>query len=256
MRIDAQPLHVFPSHAAVSHLHPVPPQGDAAERALEILDGLHRHCIDHLLVKLRQRLRRREARLGQDVRVIEVDRRIKAIARRIVVDHFDIFADRAGLDFLPGDQKCRLVDVDGVHAHGEGRVVGEDAQRATPRRRNIHVDVELQRLGRFLFQIGVGCAKAVNVRSRLRCLRTKTGNARSVLRLFARQDHLVGTVDAIPQPSIIRSKNSGVCVRRLRNARHSDALAPAGGLSCRSQSVCNTRPPAFSSKASLIAGKG
>src|SRR5215467_2040239 len=50
----------------------------------------------------------------------------------------------------------------------------------------------LQRLGELLFQIGVGCAKTVNVSSRLR-LRTKTGNAFSALRPFARQDHLVGT---------------------------------------------------------------
>src|SRR5262249_24720982 len=51
----------------------------------------------------------------------------------------------------------------------------------------------VQRLSKFLFQVGVGCA-AVNVSSRLRCLRTKTGNASSALRPFASQDHLVGTV--------------------------------------------------------------
>src|SRR5262249_2467848 len=50
----------------------------------------------------------------------------------------------------------------------------------------------LQRLGEFLFQIGIGCA--VSVSSRLRCVRTKTGNASSALRPFASQDHLVGTV--------------------------------------------------------------
>src|SRR6266540_5666085 len=42
-------------------------------------------------------------------------------------------------------------------------------------------------------QLGVGCAKAVNASSRLRCLRTKTGNACSALRPFASQGHLVGT---------------------------------------------------------------
>src|SRR5262249_6393955 len=51
----------------------------------------------------------------------------------------------------------------------------------------------LQRLGEFLFQAGVGCANAVNASSRLRCLRTKTGNASLALRPFASQDHLVGT---------------------------------------------------------------
>src|SRR5262245_3339626 len=52
----------------------------------------------------------------------------------------------------------------------------------------------LQRLIELLFQVGVGFAEAVNVSSRLRCLRTKTGNASSTLRPFARQGHLVGTV--------------------------------------------------------------
>src|SRR6516162_4577187 len=56
----------------------------------------------------------------------------------------------------------------------------------------------LQRLGELLFQVGVGCAKAVNVSSRLRCLRTKTGNASSALRRFASQGHLVGTVTGPP----------------------------------------------------------
>src|SRR5215472_15948779 len=56
----------------------------------------------------------------------------------------------------------------------------------------------LPRLGQFLCQVGIGCAKAVNVSSRLRCLRTKTGNASSALRLFARQGHLVGTVTSPP----------------------------------------------------------
>src|SRR5262249_21062683 len=50
----------------------------------------------------------------------------------------------------------------------------------------------LQRLGELLFQVGVGCANAVNVSSRLRCLRTKTGNASSALRPLVRQGHLVG----------------------------------------------------------------
>src|SRR5262249_4715893 len=51
----------------------------------------------------------------------------------------------------------------------------------------------LQCLGELLFQVGIGCAKAVNVTSRLRCLPTKTGSASSTLRPFARQGHLVGT---------------------------------------------------------------
>src|SRR5262249_50431037 len=45
----------------------------------------------------------------------------------------------------------------------------------------------------FFVQLCSGFADAVNVSSRLRCLRTKTDNACSALRAFARQDHLVGT---------------------------------------------------------------
>src|SRR6516225_8523296 len=56
----------------------------------------------------------------------------------------------------------------------------------------------LQRLGEFLLQLGVGAANGINVGSRLRCLRTKTGNASSTLRPFARQGHLVGTVPVGP----------------------------------------------------------
>src|SRR5215470_617861 len=52
----------------------------------------------------------------------------------------------------------------------------------------------LQRLDELLFQVGVVCAKAVNVGSRLRFLRTKTGNAYSALRPFASQGHLLGMV--------------------------------------------------------------
>src|SRR5262249_37186861 len=64
----------------------------------------------------------------------------------------------------------------------------DDAQHLGRRR------LLLQRLGELLFQVGVGCASAANVSSRLRCLRTKTGNACSALCPFASQGHLVGTV--------------------------------------------------------------
>jgi hypothetical protein len=50
-------------------------------------------------------------------------------------------------------------------------------------------------LGEFLFQLGVRFANAVNVSSGLRSRRTKTAGMGLVLRPFARQGHLVGTVD-------------------------------------------------------------
>src|SRR5262244_3070047 len=56
----------------------------------------------------------------------------------------------------------------------------------------------LQRLGELLFQVGVGCAKAGNVSSRLRLVRTKTGNASSAFRPFASQGDIVGTVTGPP----------------------------------------------------------
>src|SRR5262249_16829913 len=69
-----------------------------------------------------------------------------------------------------------------------GRRSRDDAQHLGRR------SLLLQRLGELLFQVGVGCASAANVSSRLRCLRTKTGNACSALCPFASQGHLVGTV--------------------------------------------------------------
>jgi hypothetical protein len=61
----------------------------------------------------------------------------------------------------------------------------------------------LQWLREFLFQVRVGCAKPVNVSSRLRCLRKNTGNASSALCPFAKQGHLVGTVNGLARvPSL------------------------------------------------------
>src|SRR5262245_39242020 len=54
---------------------------------------------------------------------------------------------------------------------------------------------------KLLFQVGVGCAKAVNVSSRLRYGRTKVTTARSALPPLARQGHLVGTVTGFPAGS-------------------------------------------------------
>src|SRR5262245_60393487 len=80
----------------------------------------------------------------------------------------------------------------------------------------------LQRLGELLFQVGVGCANAVNVSSRLRCLRTKTGSASSTLRPFASQDHLVGTATGPPSG---RPKSSLSILTELH-----DELAPFNSI--------------------------
>jgi hypothetical protein len=58
VRIDSKPLHVFVMPFAIHRLLAWGPQRDAAERVLEMFDRLHRHCIRHLLMKLRTGFRR------------------------------------------------------------------------------------------------------------------------------------------------------------------------------------------------------
>jgi hypothetical protein len=88
-----------------------------------------------------------------------------------------------------GPAKARRTLDDNVKHRPElGRRSADDSQNLSHRR------LLLERLGKFLFQIGAGFADAANARSRFRCLRTKTSNAGSALRPFARQDHLIGTV--------------------------------------------------------------
>src|SRR6516162_8551094 len=142
-------------------------------------------------------------RLGLDVSNVHRPLIENRSARRIAADQrkrFDL-SDRP----MMGDEKepvaiqtpdgsvvClaqpRRALADGVkHALNVDRRACDDAEDLAGR------SLLLQGLGELLFQVGVGCAKAVNVSSRLRCLRTKTGNACSALRPFANQDHLVGS---------------------------------------------------------------
>ena len=82
----------------------------------------------------------------------------------------------------------------------------------------------------FLLQLRSGFANAVNVSSRLRFVRTKTGNASSALHPFASQDHLVGTVTGPPfrsaQPRI-EPINPNRTARRTRTSSL-DHLVGAG----------------------------
>ena len=80
------------------------------------------------------------------------------------------------------------LDHDLQHGLELGRRGADDPQNLGCRR------LLLQRLGKPLFQMDPRFADRMNSRTRLRCLRTKTGNASSALRPFARQGHLVGTV--------------------------------------------------------------
>src|SRR5262249_10650492 len=89
------------------------------------------------------------------------------------------------------------------------------------------------------FQIAARLAHLTNARSRLRCLRTKTGNASSALRPFASQDHLVGKsfVSAFGRPS----QGSGLTIL----TQPYDELAPLHSItsSARPRSVSGTVRP-------------
>ena len=90
----------------------------APEGPLEVADRGHRHRVDHLLVELRVALGRREAVLGQEERVVQVDRLVELLARRVVVDDLEVFADGTGLQRLPVDSVDDRIDV------GRGALVG------------------------------------------------------------------------------------------------------------------------------------
>ena len=80
MRIDPQAADEAAVVAAVRPPHhAVGPERHAAKRRAEMADGLHRHRIDHLLVELRQALARLQPVLRQDLRLVQVDRRIGAL---------------------------------------------------------------------------------------------------------------------------------------------------------------------------------
>src|SRR5262249_54302707 len=96
----------------------------------------------------------------------------------------------------PGLAKAHCIGQHGLeHRLQLARRAGDNSQHLRGR------GLLLQRLGELLFQVGVGCAKTVDVSSRLR-LRTKTGNAFSALRPFASQGHLVDTVTGPLEPRI------------------------------------------------------
>jgi hypothetical protein len=70
---------------------------DPAKGTVELLERPHRDRVHHLLVELRVGLRRFEAVLHRDVRVVEADRLEPDSlgSRRIDVDHFDATPGKA-----------------------------------------------------------------------------------------------------------------------------------------------------------------
>ena len=107
MRIDAQALDELLLYAGGRTGEARCPQRNAAERALEILDGARRDGVGHLLVEARIAFAGRQALLRQQVWRVEHHRCVAGrlglgIARHvhlaggIDVDHFEVLADRAG----------------------------------------------------------------------------------------------------------------------------------------------------------------
>jgi hypothetical protein len=128
VRVDPQAPHELVAVAFPGPHRAIGPERHAAERALEMTNRRHRHGIDHLLVKLRIGLRGGEAVLGEQVRMIEIDRMIEDAAGRIVVDHFDVFAHRTRLEILPRNLGHDFVETGGVELRGQARIESEDAQ--------------------------------------------------------------------------------------------------------------------------------
>ncbi len=109
----------------------------AAQRPFEVPDRGHRHRVDHLLVELRVAFGRGQPVLRQQVRPVQVHRRVEAPARRVVVDDLEVLADRPRLEILPGHAEHRLVDQRRVELRGQARV--ERVGPQTPvRRRRMH----------------------------------------------------------------------------------------------------------------------
>ena len=103
MGIDAQALHVgFGEHRCCLPFTSLSndvwrPESSAAQRSLEVANGRHGYGVDHLLVKLRVALRRHQPILGKQVGLVEINRRVEAVAGRVKVNHFEVFADRTRL---------------------------------------------------------------------------------------------------------------------------------------------------------------
>src|SRR5262245_47695027 len=116
------------------------PERQPPERPLEVADRSHRDRVDHLLMELWIALRRRQTVLREDVRIVQVDRRVEAAAGRIAVNDLEILADRPGLQrvpaarvALPGHLQRDLVNSRGLQLDAEARVEGKDPEASLGR---------------------------------------------------------------------------------------------------------------------------
>ena len=133
VRADGQLLDEAAVVVGVLRVRPGPPEDGAAERALEVLDRLHRHGVDHLLVELRVALRGRPAVLREQARVVQVDGLVP-LARGVHVLDGEVLADRP----LLASVSQRILSVTSLIVGGgeprrEARVHGVDADAAVRR---------------------------------------------------------------------------------------------------------------------------
>src|ERR1035438_5761843 len=90
------------------------PQNFSAERDFEVLDRSHCDGIDHLLMETRVARIGVQAVIGNDIRVLEVYRRVVASGRRVVIDDFQVLANWTRLESLPDYRNDDLIALDGL----------------------------------------------------------------------------------------------------------------------------------------------
>ncbi len=146
VRVDAEALHVVGIVQRIVRVgaRARGPDGLASEGPLEVLDGQPGDGVDHLLVELGCPFGWREPGLREEVMVVEIDRFVEALPRRVDVDDFEVFADRPGCEILPRHSEDDLADRRGVELLREARVERVSAQlpvewgRREPRRAVAH----------------------------------------------------------------------------------------------------------------------
>ena len=129
MRIDAQPADELLLDAAVSGFDAMRrPQRHSAQCPLEMLDGRHRHGVNHLLMELRIGFGWRQAILCQQARIFKVNGQIELAACGVDIDDLDVLADRAFLQGLPSHLDDDLSDTRHVILTGESRIEGKNPE--------------------------------------------------------------------------------------------------------------------------------
>jgi hypothetical protein len=69
------------------------PEDKTAQPALEYLDGLHGHGINHLLVELRVSVGRGMSVLNEKVGIVQIHWLIEAITPRVIIDDLEVLTD-------------------------------------------------------------------------------------------------------------------------------------------------------------------